>query len=83
MLTFTRLKFAMETWTSVFTNDPYRDFELYLELVEGENARGQIVRDENGDLYFIVFTCPNIRVPYKWLVSLLDRADTLPRIGIE
>ena len=68
-------------WKSEFVNDPRRDFELYLELVEGDEPQGSIERHEDGELYLILFGCPNVRVPFRWLLSLAERADTLPPPG--
>jgi hypothetical protein len=66
------------TWTSQFANDPRRDFQLYLELLEDDEAQGEIRRGEDGELYLILFDCPEVRVPFKWLTSMLELAETLP-----
>ena len=68
----------MTNWRTQFANDPRRDFALYLELVEGDEPRGQVVRGDDGDLYLSVFACPNVRIPFRWLVELAERAETLP-----
>jgi len=59
-------------------DDPNRDFDLYLELLEGEEPQGQIARGDDGELYFSLFACPNVRVPLEWLLGLAERAETLP-----
>jgi hypothetical protein len=66
------------TWRSQFANNPNRDFDLYLELLEGEEPQGEILRGDDGELYLALFACPRVRVPFKWLLGLAERADTLP-----
>ena len=65
------------TWTTLFANDPRRDFHLYLELIEGEQAQAEIRREADGKLYLIVFSSPNVRIPFSWLLSLSEQAETL------
>ena len=68
----------MQQWKSQFANDPRRDFELYLELLEGTQPQGGIERGPDGELYLSLFACPEVKVPFMWLVGLADRADSLP-----
>jgi hypothetical protein len=70
-------------WWSQFANDPSRDFELYLELLEGREARARIERGSDGKLYLVVDAANNVRVPLHWLVSLAERAETLPVPGAD
>jgi len=69
----------MEKWTSQFVNHPARDFSLYLELLSGGEPVGEISRGEDDELYLTLFAAPDIRVPLRWLQSLVQRAETLPR----
>jgi len=66
------------TWTSIFTNNPYNDFNLYLELLENEQPIAKIERDNDGELYLSIFSSPGCKIPYNWLVSLAARVKTLP-----
>ena len=73
----------MEQWNSQFANDPSRDFDLYLELVEGGQPQGKVERGPDGELYLSLFACPQVKVPFRWLVRLAERAETLPMPGNE
>jgi hypothetical protein len=68
----------MEQWNSQFANDPSHDFDLYLELVEGTQPQGKVEREPDGELYLSLFACPQVKVPFRWLVGLAERAETLP-----
>lgn len=68
----------MKKWNTQFANDPRRGFELYLELLEGEEPRAQIVRAIDGELYLNLFAYPEVRVPFHWLAQLQSLAETLP-----
>jgi hypothetical protein len=65
-------------WKSQFANDPRRDFELYLELIDGKEPQGRIERDADGELYLSLYDCPGVRIPFRWLMSLQERAESLP-----
>jgi len=56
---FYRIYRAMSAaeWKSQFTNDPQKDFDLYLELLEGAYPQGKIERGADGELYFSLFVC--------------------------
>lgn len=69
----------MKRWNTQFANDPRRAFDLYLELLEEDEAKGQIERGVDGELYLSLFACPNVKIPFQWLVSLAQQAETLPR----
>ncbi len=73
----------MKQWDSQFANNPDRDYDLYLELLESDEAIGEIARGGDGELYLSLFACPKVRIPYRWLVSLSARAETLPMVGNE
>lgn len=70
----------MDKWQSQFANDPTRDYELYLELVEEKRPQAKIERGEAGELYLVLFGCPGVRIPFRWLLSQASRAETLPRV---
>lgn len=63
-------------WRSQFANDPRRDSELYLELVQDRRPVAGIER-VGGELFLVVFGCEGVRLPYQWLVDLAPRAQTL------
>lgn len=64
--------------SSQFANDPARDFDLYLELLEGDEPQGKIERGEDGELYSSLFACPQVRIPFRWFLRLAEGATTLP-----
>ena len=68
-------------WKSQFANDPKQDFNLYLELLEGAQPQGKIERGPDGELYFSLFACPQVKVPFRWLLDLAQRAESLPTPG--
>jgi len=61
-------------WTADITNDPDRDFDLYIEIVEGEEYRGRIQRDERGLLVLRVYR-DDTEIPAEWLAALLTGAS--------
>ena len=67
-------------WWSQFANDPARDFELYLELREGRDARCGIERRRDGELYLVIFSPQRIEIPMRWLAEQAERAASLPSL---
>jgi len=65
-------------WKSQFANDPRKGFSLYLELLHGEEPVGEIRRGGDGQLYLTLFSCPDVAIPFDWLVALTERAKSLP-----
>ncbi len=66
-------------WTTQFANDSKSGFELCHELLEDGVPQGQIERDLDGNLYLAMFQSPGVRVPFRWLVGLSEKGETLPR----
>ena len=62
------------TWTAEITNDPTRDFELYIELLENDHFRGRVVR-RDGQLVLALYDGEAVEMPAKWLVRLLESAE--------
>jgi hypothetical protein len=62
-------------WTADITNDPYRNSELYIELIEGENYRARIQRTPEGQLDLRVYGTEPFSVPADWLAEILRRAN--------
>jgi hypothetical protein len=65
----------MPHWTSEFTNDPDQDQRLYLELLEDDEYRARVYRDEAGRLMLRVYGGGEARIPLKWLMELAARAE--------
>jgi hypothetical protein len=70
-----------ENWQSQFANDPRKDYELYLELLDDTQPQAKIERAADGELYLSVFGSPDVLIPFRWLLSLADRAEELPMPG--
>jgi hypothetical protein len=63
-------------WTAEITNDPSRNFELYIELIEGETYRARIQRNPEGQLELHVYGTEPFSIPAEWLAEMLSRAST-------
>lgn len=68
----------MQEWKSQFANDPTSDYDLYLELIDEIQPQAKIERGADGELYLSLFACPQVRIPYSWLLTQAERAETLP-----
>lgn len=68
-------------WSSQFANDPSTEYELYLELLERGVPQAKIERDADGELQLTLLDCPQVRIPFRWLLSLAERVETLPQRG--
>jgi hypothetical protein len=60
-------------WTAEITNDPNREFELYIELLKGDQFKARIQRAPDGELELHVYGGP-VSIPAEWLSDLLRRA---------
>jgi len=61
-------------WSAEITNDPTRDYELYLELLESDEFRAKIYR-KDGDLVLVVYGREDVEIPLAWLKELIERAE--------
>ena len=62
-------------WTAEITNDPNRDHDLYIELLEGDEYRGKIFRNTAGELVLEFYGCqPAVEIPLDWLRKVAERA---------
>jgi len=69
-------------WTAEITNDPDSGFELYIELLEGEEYRGRILRDpSSGEIMLMMYQSKtSATIPLRWLLSVVADAERdLPR----
>lgn len=65
----------MSSWSAEITNDPEKDYDLYVELLEDDQYRGRLIRAQDGSLQLVVYsTDKNLSVPAEWLRSIIDRA---------
>lgn len=63
------------SWSADWTNDPDRGFDLYLELLEGDEYRGRIFRDDDGNMVLLLYGPNNLTIPLAWLRGLIDDAE--------
>jgi hypothetical protein len=65
----------MAEWTAEITNDPDRHQELYIELLQGGEYRGRIVRAPTGELaLFIYERNEGLTIPLDWLLEVMNGA---------
>ena len=62
----------MATWSVQFTNDPYADFRLYLELLEDGEVKGELQRHADGQLRLRFYQAV-ADVPWEWLAGIVER----------
>lgn len=65
----------MFDWKADVGNDPDREFELVVELMEGNEYRGRLKRDDKGKIVLEVYGGDRIQIPVKWLQGVIDRAE--------
>ena len=61
-------------WSAEITNDPTRDYELYIELLESDEFRAKIFR-KDGNLVLVVYGREDVEIPLAWLKGLIERAE--------
>lgn len=64
-----------QTWTADITNDPDQDFDLCIEIYQGDAHRGTILRDASGALVMTIYPSPQaFQMPAQWLAEVLQSA---------
>ena len=63
------------TWTAEITNNPDRDYDLYIELLEGDEYKARIQRSNDGDLELIFYGGERLSIPVVWLLDVFKRAS--------
>ncbi len=58
------------SWEAFLTNDPARDFDLYVELLENDEFMGRIQRDSGGLLELVIYDEKKLRIPLDWLLEV-------------
>ena len=62
-----------DKWTAEITNDPGRDHQLHVELLEGDEYRGRLYRDEQGQLQLHFQCAATTAIPVEWLLGIVSR----------
>ncbi len=62
-------------WTAEITNDPKRDYELYIELLENDKYKGRLQCDDNGELQLTFYGGRKVTIPFLWLSKIAKQAE--------
>jgi hypothetical protein len=60
-------------WTAEITNDPTRDFKVYLELLDDERYRARIQRSSAGELEIVFYGGDQCVIQWDWLSGIVAR----------
>lgn len=62
-------------WQAEITNNPDNDYDLHIELLEGEVPRARIFCDSAGGLMLKIYRCQQeTDIPVSWLLSIVEGA---------
>jgi hypothetical protein len=65
----------MSQWTAEITNNPDKDYELYVELLEDDEYRARIEISSQEQLVLRVYnTEHDVALPVDWLVQVIVMA---------
>jgi hypothetical protein len=65
----------MSQWVAEITNNPEKNYELYVELLEDDEYRARIEMADAASLVLRVYnTDTDVVLPVDWLVHILDLA---------
>ncbi len=65
----------MSQWTAEITNNPDKDYELYVELLEDDEHRARIEISSPEQLILRVYnTEKDVSLPVDWLVQVITMA---------
>jgi hypothetical protein len=65
----------MSQWAAEITNNPDKDYELYIELLEDDEYRARIEISSQGQLVLRVYnTEQEVSLPADWLVQVIMMA---------
>lgn len=63
------------SWTTDITNDPSRDFALYVELMLGDTYVARLQRNADGLLELRYYGGDPVTIPVDWLFGLAKRFE--------
>jgi len=61
------------TWTAEVTNDPERDFRLYVELLDEGVYKARLQRNPSGELEIVFYGADQCVIPWLWLAGIANR----------
>ena len=69
------------SWTAEITNDPTRDFKVYVELLADGRYRARLQRGSTGELEIVFYGGDQCLIPWDWLSGIVARfnEETRPR----
>lgn len=62
----------MTNWTADFTNDPERDFDLYVELMEDDEFKAKLYYNDMNKICLYFYGGVETTVPFEWLTGVVD-----------
>ena len=62
------------TWTAEIFNDPDRDHDLYIELLENDEYRAKLFLDKDGELVLTFYGGDRVSIPFEWLRQIASKA---------
>ena len=69
------------SWTAEITNDPTRDFELYVELLNDGDYKARLQRNPSGELEIVFYGGEKCPIPWGWLSGIASRFSEDTRSG--
>ena len=68
-------KYVVSQWVAEITNNPDKDYELYVELLEDDEYRARIEISSPEQLVLRVYsTEQDVSLPVEWLVQVIAMA---------
>ena len=65
----------MSQWAAEITNNPDKDYELYVELLEDDEYRARIEKSSQEQLVLRVYnTEQDVSLPVDWLMQVITMA---------
>ena len=65
----------MNQWAAEITNNPDKDYELYVELLEDDEYRARIEKSSQEQLVLRVYnTKQDVSLPVDWLMQVIAMA---------
>jgi hypothetical protein len=64
----------MHEWSAEITNDPERDYDVYVELLYRDRYVGRIQRTITGEIVVEVYDKIEAPIPADWLMGVIKRA---------
>jgi hypothetical protein len=60
-------------WTAEITNDPRKDYELYVELLEDDVSQARLQWNDRRELELAFYGGKETAVPAEWLLGIVQR----------